>query len=299
MASAMMMDVNPGQPDDAIEDRGGTRDAFTIVRPLRQTAPVIVASPHSGADYSPAFLAASRLDALGLRRSEDSFVDELCGAAPGLGVPLITAGFPRAFCDVNREAWELDPGMFEDRLPDYVNATSPRVAAGLGTIARVVASGEPIYRRKLRFAEAQERVAGCWRPYHEALAALLAETRAAFGACLLLDFHSMPAAGSGAGPDIIVGDAHGAACGRPIVQFIEQALRTEGFVVRRNDPYAGGYVTRHYGRPRERVHVVQIEIAKALYMDERLIVRHDGFSRVQHSVGGLLQSVAAAAIRLV
>ncbi|MDD2876308.1 MAG: N-formylglutamate amidohydrolase [Acidiphilium sp.] len=292
----MIMDVSPSNlPVDVSEGASFPQEAYTITRPLRQMAPIVVASPHSGTDYTPAFLALSRLDAQTLRKSEDSFVDELCATAPAMGIPLIAARFPRAYCDVNREAWELDPAMFEDALPGYVNIASPRVAAGLGTIARVVASGEPIYRRKLCFAEATSRIARCWQPYHAALSGLMAETRVAFGACLLLDVHSMPTpfgATHGHGPDVVLGDAHGAACARPVVQLVEQSLRAEGLVVRRNDPYAGGYVTRHYGRPRERMHVLQIEIAKPLYMDERAITRSAGFATLRASLGRAIRVVA-------
>ena len=150
-------------------------EPFVVLMPSRQTAPIVFASPHSGRTYPEAFLAESRLDPITIRRSEDSFVEELFGAAPLAGCPLIHALFPRAWCDVNREPWELDPAMFDTPLPDFVNAASPRVGAGLGTIARVVATGEAIYRRKLRFAEAESRIAGCWRPYHVALAGLIAD----------------------------------------------------------------------------------------------------------------------------
>lgn len=307
MVTNMVMDAPvPGPPviiPEAIasgQDGPGRLCAFTLLRPARQIAPVVVASPHSGRDYEAGFLAASRLDALALRKSEDSFVDELCASAPAQGVPLLAARFPRAFCDVNREAWELDPAMFEDDLPEHVNRTSARVMAGLGTIARVVASGEPIYRRKLRFAEAVSRVEACWRPYHDALARLIAETRAGFGACLLLDVHSMPGPFRGRhGPDIVLGDAHGAACARPAVQFVEAALRGEGLAVRRNDPYAGGYVTRHYGRPRERVNVLQIEIAKPLYMDEKQIAPNAGFATLQAILARVIGLVVEAAETLV
>lgn len=283
------MDVTtPDLPQTGMHDPAASAPgaaAFTIRRPARQTSPVVIASPHSGNLYPAAFIAESRLDARALRKSEDSFVDELCACAPSLGMPLLAAGFPRAYCDVNREAWELDPAMFEDALPPHVNTTSPRVAAGLGTIARVVASGEPIYRHKLRFAEAESRIATCWQPYHDALTDLMATTKSRFGACLLLDIHSMPSpyghAAPGHGPDIVLGDAHGTACGRSVVGLIERELRAEGLSVRRNDPYAGGYVTRHYGRPRERLHVAQIEIARPLYMNEVLITRTAGFDALQ------------------
>lgn len=292
----MVMDVSPSRLlDDATALEGAAVEPCVITRPTRQTVPLVVASPHSGRAYDAEFLSQSRLDAQALRKSEDSFVDELCAGVPALGAPLLAAQFPRAWCDVNREAWELDPAMFEDRLPPYVNITSPRVAAGLGTVARVVASGEPIYRRKLRFADAEARIASCWQPYHTALARLIAETCAAFGACLLLDVHSMPVPGhraQGHGPDIVLGDSHGASCARPIIQLVEQTLRAEGYVVRRNDPYAGGYVTRHYGRPRERVHAVQIEIARPLYMDEATISRRANFSVVQASLTRVFSRLA-------
>ena len=276
---------------------------FAVLRPDRQTAPVVIASPHSGRDYPPDFIAAARLDAIGLRRSEDSFVDELFAAAPRHGMPLLSATFPRAFCDPNRERWELDPAMFDETLPAWVNTTSPRVGAGLGTIARVVASGESIYRHKLSFAEAERRVQCFWEPYHRALHDLIETTRREFGACLLIDCHSMPSHGcagrnGGAAADFVLGDAHGTACGPRPVRFVERTLGKLGYVVRRNDPSSGGYVTRHYGRPRERIHVLQIEIARRLYMDEVRIQRSENFDFVQHDLAQLTASLAASAADL-
>lgn len=271
---------------------------FRLLRPARQAAPVVFASPHSGRSYPPEFVAAARLDPLGLRRSEDSFVEELFDQAPSLGAPLIAATFPRAYCDPNREAWELDPAMFEGELPGWVNTTSARVGAGLGTIARVVASGEAIYRRKLRFEEAEHRIRHCWQPYHRALSALIDETRRQFGTCLLIDCHSMPA-GCGirrtAGPDFVLGDAHGTAASSRITRLVEHTLAGLGYSVRRNDPYAGGYVTRHYGRPRERVHALQIEIARTLYMDEARIEKLPAFPLVQRDLSRLIEAVIAGA----
>src|SRR5271165_4226819 len=163
-----------------------------VAGPEQQTTPLVFASPHSGRCYSAGFLAASRLDALGLRRSEDSFVDELFAAAIRFGAPLVRATFPRAWCDPNREPWELDPAMFAEALPSWVNTTSPRVTAGLGTIARVVASGEAIYRGKITFADAEQRIETCWKPFHDAISGLIEATRARFGQCVLIDCHSMP-----------------------------------------------------------------------------------------------------------
>lgn len=266
-----------------------------VQRPLRQTVPVIFASPHSGRCYTPAFLAAARLDPLALRRSEDSFVDQLFAAAPDHGAPLLLATFPRAFCDPNREPWELDPAMFADQLPAWVNTSSARVGAGLGTIARIVASGETIYRGKLPFAEAQRRVHEFWQPFHATLHALISGTRAVFGGCVLIDCHSMPSAGMSGRPgkpvDFVLGDAHGTACASRIIHLVERVLIDLGYTVRRNEPYAGGYITRHYGRPRQGVHALQVEVARELYMDEARIERLPRFERIQAHIGTLIEAV--------
>ncbi len=261
--------------------------SFRIDRPPTQTTPLVFASPHSGRGYPATFLDIARLDAAGLRRSEDCFVDELYEGAVAAGAPLLSAMFARAYCDPNREKWELDPAMFVDTLPDWVNTTSARVGAGLGTLARVVASGESIYRRKLPFGEAEFRVRTYWEPYHAALRQLLDETKRSFGACLLIDCHSMPAQTYLDGrrsPDVILGDAHGTACSPQIMRTIEVILSDLGFVVRRNDPYAGGYVTRHYGRPREMVHTLQLELARGLYMDEARLTRSADFGVIKRKL---------------
>ena len=271
----------------------------TISRPAVQTVPLVLGSAHSGADYSPAFLAAARLSPLALRRSEDSFVDTLFGGALALGAPMLSARFPRAYVDPNREAWELDPAMFDGPLPGWVNTTSARVNAGLGTVARIVASGEAIYRDKLRFADVEQRIHACWMPYHAALAGLIEQTRQRFGLCLLIDCHSMPSTGlaaarvdaAGPAPAFVLGDAFGTSCAGAIVTHVEQALTARGHVVRRNDPYAGGYVTRHYGRPREHVHALQIEVARGLYMDEATYERLPRFDAIQADLTAVMTSL--------
>ena len=280
-----------------------TQPPVLVAHPVVQTTSLVVASPHSGRCYPAEFLAASRLDPPGLRRSEDSFVDELFAATTTFGAPLISATFPRAWCDANREPWELDPGMFADALPSWVNTTSARVNAGLGTIARVVASGEAIYRRKLTFAEAERRIETCWKPFHETMASLVADTRARFGHCALIDCHSMPSHVpiSGRGDrlaDIVLGDAHGTTCAGHLTRFVERRLIDLGYRVRRNDPYAGGFITRHYGRPRDHVHALQIEIARDLYMDEARYERSSGFAVVQRDLTLLIESLAVEVARL-
>src|SRR5215212_8968761 len=253
---------NPGQEQSV--------NVFELRRPQRRTIPLVLASPHSGTEYPDEFLAASRLDPLTLRRSEDSFVDEIFAASPELGAPLVAARFPRAYLDVNREPWELDPAMFADALPNYVNIRSPRVRMGLGTIARVVASGEEIYARKLRFAEARIRVETLYHPYHKALRRLVLDTEAAFGGCLLIDCHSMPSAASEAGGQSPA----------DIVEAARSFLTRRNFAVALNTPYAGGFTTAHYGNPRRGRHAVQIEINRALYMDERRVCRKPELARL-------------------
>ncbi len=267
---------------------------LVVLRPDRQTTPLVFVSAHSGTDYPADFLRGSRLDPLALRRSEDCFVDELFGAAPACGAPLLAARFPRAFCDANREKWELDPSMFHDDLPPWVNTASARVNAGLGTIARVVASGEAIYRAKLPFAAAVSRIEACWQAFHDALGELVSATRQNFGACLVIDCHSMPSSGVArpAVADVVLGDGHGTACAPAVMRYLEQAFTREGRAVRRNDPYAGGYITRHYGRPRDGVHAVQVEVARALYMDEGRLEKSPGFERLRTELGRLMADLA-------
>jgi len=257
-------------------------------------SPLILASPHAGRDYRPDFLAASRLDKLQLRKTEDAFVDLLFQDAPMRGVPLLCANFPRAWVDVNRDEWELDPTMFAEQLPPQVGSGSARVAAGLGAIPRVGASGAPIYRRKLRLSEAEERLEQGWRPYHRALTELIERTRQQFGWCLLIDCHSMPSlpgVGTSASPDYILGDLFGTTCRPDLVAWCETELQARGYVVRRNAPYAGGYVTRHYGQPALGVHVLQLEVARRLYMNESAIEPSEGFARLRRECDDLVAAL--------
>lgn len=285
--------------DGRVELGASVDPPFEVAEPAQQQVALVCASPHSGSDYPAAFLAASRLDPLTLRRSEDSFVDEIFGSAIALGAPLLKARFPRAYLDPNREPYELDPTMFADPLPAYVNSRSPRVQVGLGTIARVVATGEEIYARKLRFADAVSRVDRLYRPYHQTLRRLLAATSESFAGYLLIDCHSMPStAGPGerefkrSGVDIVLGDCHGTSCHPMIMETAQRILAAKGYRVVRNAPYAGGFTTSHYGAPQGGRHAIQIEINRALYMDERSIERKPFLGRMAEDMSDLMSALA-------
>lgn len=243
--------------------------AVRLHAPVRRTSAFVFASPHSGRIYAPDALARTQLPLRVLRQSEDAYVDQLFASAPDHGAPLVEALFPRVFVDVNRAEWELDPDMF-DPPPLSTRPVSPRAAAGLGVVPRAAADGRPLYAGRLALAEAETRLAQCYRPYHAVLGAEIAAARAAFGEAFLIDCHSMPA-GSARGADIVLGDRYGAACSRAFIAAAEAEFRALGFTVVRNRPYAGGYTTENYGRPARGVHAMQIEINRALYLDERQV----------------------------
>lgn len=257
---------------------------YVVREPARQTIPFVFNAPHAGAVYPPGFLAGSRLDPLALRRSEDAFVDALFGEVVSLGAPLMTACFPRAYLDVNREPFELDPRMFDGRLPAYANTRSMRVAGGLGTIPRIVADGQEIYRGRIPVDEALERIEELYKPYHKTLRALLQRTAKAFGHAVLIDCHSMPSSSLGreeAGKaDVVLGDRYGTSCAGVLTDLVETELRARGYTVVRNKPYAGGFITEHYGQPAHGRHALQVEVNRALYMDERTLARSAAFPRV-------------------
>ncbi|MDP7548388.1 MAG: N-formylglutamate amidohydrolase [Alphaproteobacteria bacterium] len=275
---------------------------FTVLGPARQSAPAVFASPHSGQYYPNDLMAATALPELLLRRSADNFVDELFAAAPGHGAPLLKAAYARAYLDLNREPWELDPQMFDEELPSHINATSLRVAGGLGTIPRLAADGRDIYRRKLAFAEVRRRLNRVYFPYHHALARMIEDTQLAFGHCLLIDCHSMPSI-SGLGPvgrggdqraDVVLGDRFGATCAPELTDCVHRTLTGMGLRVQRNNPYAGGFTTYHHGRPGAGVHSLQIEINRRLYMDEVRVIPLPGMERIRAA----MEAVVAAVCRL-
>lgn len=254
---------------------------FFVVEAQQQRVPFVFNSPHSGRFYPKRFLAMARLDAQTIRRSEDCYVDELFAGATGLGAPMLAANFPRAYLDVNREPWELDPRMFIEQLPSFANIRSPRVAGGLGTIPRLVGEGLDIYASRLPLAEAVDRIEHIYKPYHEQLKRLVTRTHAQFGFAVLVDCHSMPASirlGEGAvRPDFIIGDRFGTSASATLTEHAIDILSGMGYRVVHNKPYAGGFITEHYGRPGRGLHALQIEINRGLYMDERTYQRTGGF----------------------
>jgi len=270
---------------------------YVVVEPPAQTVPFVFNVPHAGAVYPASFLAASRLDAMALRRSEDAFVDELFASVVASGAPLMAARFPRAFLDLNREPYELDSRMFEGRLPAFANTRSMRVAGGLGTIPRIVADGQEIYSARIPVEEALHRIEWLYKPYHRMLRQLVRRTAQTFGHAILIDCHSMPSSSvsreDGAKADIVLGDRYGTSCAVVLIDLVEAALRGRGYTVIRNKPYAGGFITEHYGEPALGRHALQIEINRGLYMDERTLQKKPGFEALADDLTQAFSQVIA------
>ncbi len=270
--------------------------AYQLIHPERRTTSVVFASPHSGRDYPWHFIRRTNLNEHTVRSSEDAFVDQLYDCAPQFGAPFLKAGAPRAFVDLNRSRDELDPALIEGaQRPGH----NPRVASGLGVVPRVVANGKAIYSGKITMAEAERRIDQYWRPYHEALETQLDQAHLMFGEAILIDCHSMPheamdtVARSGIRrPEVVLGDRFGAAADESIVDRIEAAFVRAGLAVTRNTPFAGAYITQHYGRPMRRRHAVQIEIDRALYMNEQLIRPNSNFDSFRTLLQGVVAEIA-------
>ncbi len=271
--------------------------AFEAIEPAQCRSPLLFNSPHSGCIYPRDFLAVSRLDLATLRRSEDSFVDELIAGVVARGYPLVRAHFPRCYVDVNREPYELDPRMFEGRLPSFANTRSMRVAGGLGTLARVVGDAQEIYDQRIAVGEALRRIDGLYKPYHRVLRRLFMRLHRDFGAAVLIDCHSMPSTTGGRDErpraDFVLGDRYGTSCVGLVAETVEETLRGFGYAVSRNKPYAGGFITEHYGNPAAGLHAIQLEVNRALYMDERRYERVASFASLAAEFEVLADRLAA------
>lgn len=270
---------------------------FEIVEPAVWRAPIIFNSPHSGSVYPREFLDASRIDVAALRRSEDSFMDELIADLSGRGFPTITVNFPRSYVDVNREPYELDPRMFAGRLPSFANTRSMRVAGGLGTIPRVVGDGQEIYRERLSVDDGLARIEALYKPYHRALRRLINKAHQTFGTVILVDCHSMPSVGvtrdEPRRPDMVIGDRYGTSCAALLPDMVEETMTSLGYSVGRNKPYAGGFITEHYGNPASGLHTIQLELNRAIYMDERRRERSPRFRQVTADFAALADALAS------
>ena len=235
----------------------------------------LITSPHSGHYYPRDFILKSKLDSQQLRLSEDMHIDALLADAPQAGAGLLSATYPRAYVDLNREPYELDASMFSDPLPDYVNKDSTRVLGGLGTIAKIVTERLEIYDRPLVFSEAEQRIEKIYFPFHTCLKQQIETARDFWGKAYLLDVHSMPSnavrkykGGKSGSVDFVLGNRHGRSCDADIYDVVYDFLTDAGYYVEKNKPYAGGYITEHYGNPSEGFHTLQLEVNRKLYMNE-------------------------------
>jgi N-formylglutamate deformylase len=275
---------------------GDQSPAFEIVEPRVWRAPIIFNSPHSGSVYPDDFLHASRIGLEALRASEDSFMDELIAGLVERGFPMVRVHFPRCYIDVNREPYELDPRMFTGKVPSFANTRSMRVAGGLGTIPRVVGDGQEIYRERISIDDAIGRIEGLYKPYHRALRKLVNKAQAMFGTVIVVDCHSMPSVGLSRDeprrPDVVIGDRYGTSCTALIADVVEQTMIGRGYSVGRNKPYAGGFITEHYGSPSIGLHAVQVELNRAIYMDERQRRRSARFGQVMDDFAILADALA-------
>ena len=275
-------------------DRG---PAFELRAPAALRTPLVCSSPHSGRLYPAEMMALSALDRRDIRRSEDAYVDRLVDGAPGHGAPLLLARHARAYVDLNRAPYELDPQSFAGPAGRPCTRTA-RAAAGLGSVARVVGEGREIYREPLAFAEAEARLERVHAPFHAELARLMDAAAARFGCAVLLDWHSMPAAAvaaaaGGAAPHVVLGDRYGAAASPAVVRRVQEAFASQGWRVARNQPYAGGWVVERHGRPRARRHAVQVEVRRDLYLDEAAVAPHEGFARLRAALDAVVEHLAA------
>jgi len=257
---------------------------FSVHGEDQQRLPLVVVSPHSGRFYPPSLMSETMLSPDALMQSEDALVDQLIAPIAWQGGVVIQAEIARAYIDLNRDASELDASMF-DGLPENTDTwRSPRVAAGLGVIPKVITQTTPIYHAPLATAEIERRLYRVYHPFHAALAELVDQTLARFGHCLVLDCHSMPplpgsSVGtpnrpqaplqSSGGLDIVLGDRMGQSCRPWIRDHIAHHFRDAGLSVEHNRPFAGGNITQRFAKSQglsQSIQSLQIEINRKLYL---------------------------------
>lgn len=289
--------VRLGPLPEPLPAPGLTEPPFDHTPATAPAAPVLFASPHSGSHYPASMQDALCVPLIDVRRTEDAFIDELFAGAPALGAGLVAARYGRSVVDLNRDPHELDAAMFHDGPPRPCALPTARVEAGLGCLPRVGARGEAIYARLLTRAEGEERLVHVHDAYHLHLTGELEALRRAHGHALLIDCHSMPSLQPGRRSltDIVLGDRFGSSADARLMARIERSFRAQGFTVARNAPYAGGYTTRRYGRPRRGIHALQVEINRGLYMDEQRITRASGFAGLKDALQQVMAEIIDAA----
>lgn len=270
---------------------------FELYLPQEQAIPLVCDSPHSGVCYPDDFRAAAPQQKL--RSGEDTHVDLLWRAAPDVGATLLAANFPRVYIDPNRTLADLDADLLDTPWPEPLQP-GPKTRLGFGLIWRQLDRDTPVYDRKLTVAEVRARIDHYYLPYHAALSAAVASAYRRFGAVWHLNLHSMPdnayerlgIAAPHPLADFVLGDRDGTTCDAEFAQLMADALRALGYTVARNDPYKGVELIARIGDPAQRRHSMQIEIRRALYMDETTRQPHAGFAAVQRDITRLLQQLA-------
>jgi len=260
--------------------------------PTTTEVPLVFDSPHSGSEYPEDFRFCCPLEIL--RTAEDSYVDELYTAAPELGATLIGAVFPRSYLDANRAADDLDT-MHIDGLWPTPLAPSHRTRAGLGLVRRVAKPGIPIYDRKLTAAEVMARVERCHIPYHRVLEETCDRVHRKFGVVWHINCHSMPSQRSGRKgghcADFVLGDRDGTTCAPEFTDYVAANLRGRGYTVRINEVYKGVEIVKRQGRPAVNRHSLQVEVDRALYMDQKTLEKTRGFGRLQTDITFLIEAL--------
>jgi N-formylglutamate amidohydrolase len=271
---------------------------YRLVEPRGAAVPVVLSSPHSGRFYPPELVASLRFAPSALRALEDGPVDRIAEHGCDAGAVLIAATLPRAYVDLNRGPDELDPHLIEG-LPNDIRL-SAKVRAGLGVIPSRIGL-TPLYRQRMSWEAAERRLAEAHAPYHDQLRSLLAEQVRRFGVAVLIDCHSMPsglAGEQGQALDVALGDRFGRSSHPTVAQLVHDTLRDEGLRVGRNKPYAGGFITEHYGRPWHDVSAIQVEFRRALFMDEDTHEPRADLGGLPRILNRLVRSLAAPAADL-
>lgn len=269
--------------------------------PRGEPVPLVFDSPHSGTVYPEDFGFTAPAEIV--RTAEDTHVDALFAAAPDHGAPLLVAHFPRSYIDVNRHLGDLDPTLIDGEWPGKI-APGEKTKLGVGLVRRLAQPGIPMYDRKLSVDAIRRRIETYYLPYHNELDRIIGDVHRRFGAVWHINCHSMASRGSDITPDgdsaradFVLGDRDGTTCGPDFTGAVARFLGGKGYDVKVNDPYKGAEIVRRYADPKARRHSLQIEINRALYMNEKTRERSGGFAKLQADLTELIGFLAAYARR--